>query len=50
MYIANANDLLMKIGDCNWISCFDCSQGFHQIAMYTDSIEKPAFVSHNGLL
>ena len=45
----NANDLIMKTGNCNWISCFDCSQGFHQIIMDPDSIEKTAFVTHNGL-
>ena len=45
----NAQDLLLKVGRCKWITCLDCSQGFYQIAMHTDSIDKTAFISHAGL-
>ena len=44
----NAQDMLMKIGHCAWITYLDCSQGFYQIRMHPNSIEKTAFVKHAG--
>ena len=44
----NMQDMLMKVGNCNYISCLDCSQGFYQIPMHPNSIEMTAFITHSG--
>ena len=44
----NMQDMLMKVGNCNYITCLDCSQGFYQISMRPNSIEMTAFITHSG--
>ena len=46
----NANELLYTVGAAQYISCFDCTQGFYQIPLADDgSRDRSAFVTHNGL-
>lgn len=41
--IPNIDDLLDKLGKCNYFTTLDLASGFHQIEMDPDSIQKTAF-------
>ena len=43
-----ADDLLRTISRSNFISTLDCSQGYWQVQMNPDDIQKTAFVTHKG--
>lgn len=42
------DEILDNLGRCTYFSTLDLAQGFHQIEMSTDSIEKTAFSVNNG--
>ena len=44
----NMQDMLTKVGNCNYITCFDCSQGFYQTLMHPTSIKMTPFITHSG--
>lgn len=46
--LPNINDLLDSLGGARYFSTIDCAQGYYQIAMEEDSIEKTGFVTPNG--
>lgn len=46
--IPNINDILDKLGRCNYFSTLDLANGFHQIEMEKNSIEKTAFSVDRG--
>lgn len=46
--IPNIEDILDKLGKCNYFSTLDLASGFHQIEMEQNSIEKTAFNVENG--
>lgn len=41
-------EILDSLGKCSYFSTLDLAQGFHQIEMDAESIEKTAFVVNNG--
>ena len=41
------NDILENLGKCSYFSTLDLTQGFHQIPVHKDSIEKTAFTVEN---
>jgi len=43
------NDLLDQVGHSHYFSTLDLASGYWQIAMYPDSQEKTAFITHSGL-
>lgn len=46
--LPNINDILDKLGRCQYFSTLDLASGFHQIEMHPNSIEKTAFNVENG--
>lgn len=46
--LPNIEDLLDKLGKCNYFTTLDLASGFHQIEMHQDSIQKTAFNVENG--
>lgn len=46
--IPNINDILDKLGRCQYFSTLDLASGFHQIEMHRDSIPKTAFTVEHG--
>lgn len=46
--IPNIDDILDKLGKCNYFSTLDLASGFYQIEMHKDSISKTAFNVENG--
>nr|CAH7767400.1 unnamed protein product [Callosobruchus chinensis] len=46
--LPNINDLLDKLGRCQYFSTLDLASGFHQIEMDEKDIEKTAFSTKNG--
>lgn len=46
--LPNINDLLDKLGKCQYFSTLDLASGFHQIEMDQDDIEKTAFSTDQG--
>lgn len=46
--LPNINDLLDKLGKCQYFTTLDLASGFHQIEMFKDDIEKTAFNTENG--
>lgn len=42
------DDILDNLGKCRYFSTLDLAQGFHQIQIHEDSIEKTAFTVENG--
>jgi hypothetical protein len=46
--IPNINDILDKLGKCNYFSTIDMKSGFHQIEMCEEDIPKTAFNVENG--
>ena len=46
--LPNINDILDKLGRCQYFSTLDLASGFHQIQMDEGSIEKTAFNVENG--
>ena len=46
--IPNINDILDKLGRCQYFTTLDLASGFHQIEMHDDDIEKTAFTVENG--
>lgn len=46
--IPNIDDLLDKLGKCQYFSTLDLASGFHQIRIHEDSIEKTAFSTEQG--
>lgn len=46
--IPNIDDILDKLGKCNYFTVLDLASGFHQIEMDQNSIEKTAFNVENG--
>lgn len=46
--IPNINDILDKLGKCQYFTTIDLASGFHQIEMDPKSIEKTAFSVENG--
>ena len=42
------NELLLTVGRAKYISSFDASSGFYQIAMHPESKEYTAFCTHSG--
>lgn len=42
------DEILDNLGKCSYFSTLDLAQGFHQIEMHHDSIEKTAFSVNNG--
>ena len=41
-------EILDNLGKCTYFTTLDLAQGFHQIEMHPDSIEKTAFTVNNG--
>ncbi|KAL7288237.1 hypothetical protein TKK_0017578 [Trichogramma kaykai] len=41
-------DILENLGKCSYFSTLDLAQGFHQIPLHSNSIEKTAFTVENG--
>ena len=41
-------EILDSLGKCTYFTTLDLAQGFHQIEMHPDSIEKTAFTVNNG--
>ena len=41
----SADDLLREVGQANYISSLDCTQGYYQIQMNPEDIQKTAFVT-----
>lgn len=46
--LPNINDILDKLGRCQYFTTLDLASGFHQIEMHENSIEKTAFSVENG--
>ena len=46
--IPNIEDILDKLGKCNYFTTLDLASGFHQIEMNKNSIQKTAFNVENG--
>ncbi|GJQ71451.1 hypothetical protein Trydic_g11176 [Trypoxylus dichotomus] len=46
--LPNINDILDKLGRCNYFTTLDLASGFHQIELQPDSIPKTAFNVENG--
>lgn len=46
--LPNISDILDKLGKCQYFSTLDLANGFHQIQMNPDDIEKTAFSTENG--
>lgn len=46
--IPNMDEILGKLGKCNYFTTIDLAKGFHQIEMDHDSIAKTAFSTKNG--
>lgn len=46
--LPHINDLLDKLGRCQYFSTIDLASGFHQIEMDENDIEKTAFNTENG--
>lgn len=46
--LPNINDILDKLGRCQYFSTLDLASGFHQIEMHPNSVEKTAFNVENG--
>lgn len=46
--LPNINDLLDKLGRCQYFSTLDLASGFHQIEMAEEDIPKTAFNTDNG--
>lgn len=46
--IPNINDILDKLGKCNYFSTIDLASGFHQIEINKNDIPKTAFSVENG--
>lgn len=46
--IPNIDDLLSKLGKCNYYSVLDLAKGFHQIEIDPSDIEKTAFSTSDG--
>lgn len=46
--IPNIDDILDKLGKCNYFTTLDLASGFHQIEMSEESIPKTAFNVENG--
>lgn len=46
--IPNIDDLLDKLGKCNYFTTLDLASGFHQIQVHPNSIEKTAFSTESG--
>lgn len=46
--LPNINDILDKLGKCQYFTTLDLASGFHQIEMDPDSIQKTAFNVENG--
>lgn len=46
--IPRIDEILDSLGKCTYYTTLDLSQGFHQIEMHPDSIEKTAFSVNNG--
>lgn len=42
------DEILDNLGRCTYFTTLDLAQGFHQIEMHPDSIEKTAFTVNNG--
>lgn len=42
------NDILDKLGRCSYFSTLDLAQGFYQIELEKESIQKTAFNVENG--
>jgi hypothetical protein len=46
--LPNINDILDKLGKCQYFTTLDLASGFHQIEMDPESIPKTAFNVENG--
>lgn len=46
--LPNITDILDKLGKCNYFTTLDLANGFHQIEMETEDIQKTAFSTENG--
>ncbi|GJQ74985.1 hypothetical protein Trydic_g17515 [Trypoxylus dichotomus] len=46
--LPNINDILDKLGRCNYFTTLDLASGFHQIELQSDPIPKTAFNVENG--
>lgn len=46
--LPNINDLLDKLGKCQYFTTLDLASGFHQIEMDEKDVEKTAFNTENG--
>lgn len=46
--IPNINDILDKLGRCQYFSTLDLASGFHQIEVNPEDVEKTAFSVENG--
>lgn len=46
--IPRIEEILDNLGKCNYFTTLDLAQGFHQIEMHPNSIEKTAFTVNNG--
>ena len=46
--LPNINDLLDKLGRCQYFSTLDLASGYHQIEMNPKDVEKTAFNTENG--
>lgn len=46
--IPNIDDLLDKLGRCQYFTTLDLASGFHQIKMHKESVEKTAFSTDHG--
>jgi hypothetical protein len=46
--IPNIDDLLDKLGRCQYFTTLDLASGFHQIKMHKESIDKTAFSTDHG--
>jgi len=46
--IPNMDEILGKLGRCNYFTTIDLAKGFHQLEMHPDSIQKTAFSTKHG--
>lgn len=46
--IPHVDEILGNLGKCSYFTTLDLAQGFHQIEMHPDSIQKTAFSVNNG--
>lgn len=46
--IPNIDEILDKLGRCQYFTTLDLATGFHQIEIHEDGIQKTAFIVENG--